>query len=222
GSLSGKPPVYLVGSRGILLAQLARYPEAIASFDDAIKLATDSDNLLYLVLMRAARADVRVSTGEPATAASELRELAPLIDKTIAADSTSVQRIMRLRARIDAAEGRMPEALARYSELIAKPNVTGAMLARVLAERSEVYLKLGQTDLALADAQRGVAVARELQRDKPYSSYTGRALASLARCQQMRAAPADARASAAEAAINLSKTLGDDHPDTRWARQAAL
>jgi hypothetical protein len=96
------------------------------------------------------------------------------------------------------------------------------MLARVLPERSEVYLKLGQTDLALADAQRGVQVARELQRDKSYSSYTGRTLATLARGQQTRAEPADARASAAEAAINLSKTLGDDHPDTQWARQAAL
>jgi hypothetical protein len=24
-----------------------------------------------------------------------------------------------------------------------------------------------------------------------------------------------------EAAINLAKTLGDDHPDTQWARRAA-
>lgn len=221
-SLSGKPPVYLVGSRSLMLAQLARYPEALASIDVAIKLATDSGNMMYLILMRATRADVRVSMGEPLAAARELTELAPLIDKTIAADSTSMHRIMRVRARIDAAEGRMPEALARYSELIVMPNVTDAMLVRALAERSAVYLKLGQTDLALADAQRDVQLARKLQRDKPYSSFTGSALATLARCQLARAAPTDARASAAEAAINLSKTLGDDHPDTRWARQAAL
>ena len=94
------------------------------------------------------------------------------------------------------------------------------MLARALAERSELYLKLGQTELALADAQRDVQVARAMQRDKPYSSYTGRALAMLARVQQARAAPDDARASATAAVLDLSKTLGDDHPDTRQARQA--
>jgi hypothetical protein len=120
------------------------------------------------------------------------------------------------------AEGRTSEALARYSELIAKPNVTDAMLARALAERADVYLKLGQMDLAMADATRDVQVARRLQRDKPYSSFTGRALAALARCQQARDAKSYARATAAAAAINLSTTLGDDHPDTRWARQAAL
>jgi eukaryotic-like serine/threonine-protein kinase len=221
-SLSGKPPAYLVASRGSLLAQLARYPEALENLDEAIELANGSGNVVYGIVARASRADVLVSMGKPEIAARELRDLAPLIDKTIAADSTWMQRILRVRARIDAAEGRTPEALSRYSEVIAQPNVTDALLARVLAERSELYLKLGQTDLALADAQRDVQVARELQRDKPYSSYTGRALAMLARVQQARAAPDDAHASATEAALNLSKTLGDDHPDTRWARQASL
>ena len=221
-SLSGKPPAWLVASRGTLLAQLARYPEAIANLDEAIELANGSGNVLYAIVTRANRADVLVSMGKAETAARELRDLAPLIDKTIAADSTYMHRILRVQARIDAAEGRTPEALSRYSEVIAKPNVTDAMLARALAERSELYLKLGQTELALADAQRDVQVAHELQRDKPYSSYTGRALAMLARVQQARAAPDDARASATAAVLNLSKTLGDDHPDTRRARQAAL
>ncbi|HJY41883.1 MAG TPA: hypothetical protein VJ303_11625, partial [Steroidobacteraceae bacterium] len=197
-------------------------PEAIANLDEAIELANGSGNVLYAIVTRANRADVLVSMGKAETAARELRDLAPLIDKTIAADSTYMHRILRVQARIDAAEGRTPEALSRYSEVIAKPNVTDAMLARALAERSELYLKLGQTELALADAQRDVQVAHELQRDKPYSSYTGRALAMLARVQQARAAPDDARASATAAVLNLSKTLGDDHPDTRRARQAAL
>ena len=221
-SLSGKPPAWLVASRGNLLAQLARYPEAMSNLDEAIDLANGSGNVLYAIITRANRADVLVSMGKAETAARELRDLAPLIDKTIAADSTYMHRIMRVQARIDAAEGRTPEALSRYSEVIARPNITDAMLARALAERSDLYLQLGQTELAFADAQRDVQVARELQRDKPYSSYTGRALAMLARVQQARAAPDDARASATAAVLNLSKTLGDDHPDTRRARQAAL
>jgi tetratricopeptide (TPR) repeat protein len=221
-SLSGKPPAYLVGSRGNLLSQLGRYPEALAAMNEAIDLARESDNMLFMVVMRANRADVRVSMGEPAAAVRELQELSPLVAKAIAPDSTSMHRFIRLQARIAVAEGRTSEALARYSELIAKPNVTDAMLARALAERADVYLKLGQMDLAMADATRDVQVARRLQRDKPYSSFTGRAHAALARCQQARDAKSYARATAAEAAINLSKTLGDDHPDTRWARQAAL
>lgn len=221
-SLSGKPPAWLLANRASLLMQLARYPEAIANYDEAIALARASGNLQYETVTRASRADVFVSMGQPEIAAREMRELAPLIDKTVAADSTFMHRIMRVRARIDAAEGRTPEALSRYSEVIGKSNITDAMLARVLAERSDLYLKLGQTELALADAQRDLEVARKLQRDKPYSAYTGRALAVLARVQLARAAPDDAHASASAATLNLSKTLGDDHPDTRRAHQASL
>src|SRR4030095_9726480 len=102
--------------------------------------------VLYAIVTRANRADVLVSMGKPELAAHELRDLAPLIDKSTAAVSPYMRRIIRVQARVDAAEGRMPEALSRYSEVIAKPNITAAMLARVLAERSELYLKLGQTE----------------------------------------------------------------------------
>ncbi len=219
-SLSGKPPAYLLSSRGSLLAQLARYPDALEALDEAIDLSRQSDNTAGIVIGSAARADVRISMGDVTAAVQELQDLAPLIE-SMASDGDLIQRVTRVQARIAAAEGRLPAALAGYSELIARPNISQTMLARALAERADVYLKLGKPDLALADAQRDLQVARGLQSDKPYSSYTGRALAVLARCQRARAAPAEARAAAAEAAVNLAKTLGDDHPDTRWARQAA-
>lgn len=130
-------------------------------------------------------------------------------------------RVLRLRARIQAAEGDSSEAIALYSEIIARPGVERVMLVRALTERADQYLKQGAVDLALADAQRDLQVARELQRDKQYSAYTGRALAVLARCQQARGEPVEARTNAREAAINLAKTLGDDHPDTQWARRTA-
>jgi hypothetical protein len=40
-------------------------------------------------------------------------------------------------------------------------------------------------------------------------------------CQQAKTQTSEAKAAAGEAAINLAKTLGEDHPDTQWARQAA-
>jgi hypothetical protein len=129
--------------------------------------------------------------------------------------------VLRLQARIAAAEGDRPKALATYSDLIARPGIQKVMLARALAERADLYLEQGALDLALADAQRDLRVARELQLDKQYSAHTGRALAVLARCQEARSENAAARASAAEAAINLAKTLGDDHPDTQRARRTA-
>jgi hypothetical protein len=95
------------------------------------------------------------------------------------------------------------------------------MLTRALIERADLYLKAGTPDLALADAQRSLELARALQRDKPHSAFTGRALAALSRSQQASAAPSQAQATASEAAISLAKTLGDDHPDTQWARRAA-
>ncbi len=220
-SLSGKPPAYLVTSHGSLLAQLARYPQALTALDEAIDLAKGSDNTAYVVIASALRIEVRVAMGDVTRTAQELQELTAIVDNQVADDGDPIDRVIRVRARVAAAEGRLPAALAGYSELIARKQVSRTMLARALTERADIYLKLGDPDLALADAQRNVQVARTLQRDKPYSSYTGQALAVLARCHQARATPDKARAAAAEAAINLSKTLGDDHPDTRWARQAA-
>jgi serine/threonine-protein kinase len=220
-SLNGKPPAYLVMSRGILLTQLARYPQALAALDESIELAKRSNNTVDLIFAGAARAEVRVAMQDVTTAARELQDLAPLIDQTIAPDSSAMERILRLRARIEAAAGHVPEAIAAYSALIARPGIRKVTLARVLAERADLYLDRGALDLALADAQRDLQIARELQLDKQYSAHTGRALAVLARCQRARAENSAARASAEQAAINLAKTLGDDHPDTLRARQLA-
>jgi eukaryotic-like serine/threonine-protein kinase len=220
-SLSGKPPAYLVRSRGNLLAQLARYPEALAALDESVELAERSNNVLGLILARTARAEVRVAMRDVTTAASELQELAPLIDATVAADSSAMERVLRVRARIEAAQSHFPEAIAAYSELITRPGIQKVTLARALAERADLYLDRGALDLAFADAQRDLQVARELQLDKQYSAHTGRALAVLARCQEARAENSAARASAEQAAINLAKTLGDDHPDTQRARRLA-
>jgi eukaryotic-like serine/threonine-protein kinase len=220
-SLNGKPPAYLVMSRGSLLSQLARYPEALAALDESIELARRSNNAVDLVFAGMVRAEVHVSMHDVTTAARELQDLTPLIDQTIAADSTAMERVLRLRARIEAAEGHLPEAIAAYSELIDRPGIQKVTLARVLGERADLYLDRGALDLALADAQRDLQIARELQLDKQYSAHTGRALAVLARCQQARAENSAARTSAERAAINLAKTLGDDHPDTQRARRMA-
>ena len=218
-SLSGKPQPGCCEPRQSA-PQLARYPEAIEDYDQAVGLADASGNLLYEIVTRASRADVFVSIGQPEIAAREMRELAPLIDKTIAADSTLMHRIMRVRVRVDAAQGRTPEALSRHSEVIAKPNITDAMLARVLAERSELYLKLGQTDLALADAQRDLEVARGLQRDKPYWPTP----AARWRCwpvfsRRARRRTLHTRARPKQRSI-CRRRLVTIIPHTRWARQA--
>ena len=56
---------WLVASRGNLLAQLARYPEALANLDQAIELANGSDNVLYAIVTRTSRADVSSPWASP-------------------------------------------------------------------------------------------------------------------------------------------------------------
>lgn len=198
-----------------------RYPKALATLDESMRLAKQENSVLDMIIAACARGEVYVALGDVAAAARELQAVEPLVEEMQGANSSYTHRVMRLRAIVEMAQGHPAAAIASYSQLIALPDVKKTTLARVLPERAALYLKLGAVEPACADAERALPIAHGLQRDQPYSAHTGRALAALARCQQARAESAAARVSAEQAAINLAKTLGADHPDTQWARRTA-
>jgi tetratricopeptide (TPR) repeat protein len=87
--------------------------------------------------------------------------------------------------------------------------------------RSDLELRLGRADEAMADAARALAMLQEAVEPGTFSS--GLSLAYLAGGRALRAQSKheDARVALQSAAEQLHNSLGSDHPDTRIARQLA-
>jgi hypothetical protein len=85
-----------------------------------------------------------------------------------------------------------------------------------------VYLRQGDAEAAMADAQRALQMARALQGSRAHSSLTGLALLSVSQVHLHQGADAEARLAAAQALSHLSVVLGNEHPDTQLAQRAAM
>jgi serine/threonine-protein kinase len=221
-SIGGEPPPYLLLNRASALSALARYDEALVAFQVALDAADKSGNAAVRIGSRAYRANTYLLMGEVARAEEELAAITPEIDKSVPADSVPAMTILQAQARLDAARGRYPEAVAGFTKVIAffdGRDMTVAPLARALIARGDTQLQAGNTDAAMADARRALEISRKLQGDKPHSSYSGASLLLIARIQESLGDQAAARQSASEAASNLAPTLGAEHPDSLRARQ---
>jgi tetratricopeptide (TPR) repeat protein len=222
-SIGGEPPPYLLLNRAFTLSTLGRYPEALQAFDVAIESATRAGNMNVRVGGLASRANTYLLMGDVKRATLELAEITPQIGKTISPDSVPAINIMQAQARVDAAGGRLKEALAGLTKVIGffdGRNMAGAPVVRALTTRCELHMLEGNAVAAMADAQRALEVSRHLQGDKPYSSLTGLALLSMATIQDRTGQHATAQVLAGQAVPHLVETLGPEHPDT--LRAAAL
>jgi tetratricopeptide (TPR) repeat protein len=220
----GDPPPYLLLNRASALTALARYPEALEAYGVAIESANRSGNAGVRAGGIAYRAGTYLLMGEVKRAESEIAIVAPEIGKTVPADSVPALIIRQMQARIDAANGHLPEAITQLSSIIEFYDGRGLAVApvvRVLLVRADVYLKQENAGAAMADAQRALEVSRALQGGKPYSSLTGLSLLLIARIHDSRGEHTAAQVVAGQAVPHLVETLGPDHPETQRARHYA-
>jgi serine/threonine protein kinase len=223
-SIGGEPPPYLLLNRASALSMLARYPESLEAYQVAIDSATRAGNTVVRVGAIAYRAGTFLQMGDGDRAQRELAAIAPEVGKSVPADSVPAMVILQVQARIDAAHGRFPEAIAGLTKIVDFFDGRGmavAALARALNFRAEAYLGKGDSDAALADTRRALEISRRLQGDKPWSSITGLVLLSIAYIQEHRGDHAAAVAAAREALPHLRETLGAEHPDALRAAQLA-
>ena len=221
-SVGGEPPPYLLHNRASALAALARYPDAVQAYDVAVESATRAGNAGVRAGAFANRGITYLQMGDVARAEEDLAAVAPEIGQSVPADSVPATLIMQLQARVDAEHGRHPEAIAGLTKIVEFFDGRGmktAAVVRVLHARSDVYLREGDLDAAMADATRALEVARALQGGKTHSSLTGQSLLLMARTQEARGDHATARERASEAVAHLVETLGEEHPDTRRAQE---
>jgi serine/threonine-protein kinase len=223
-SIGGEPPPYLLLNRASALSALGRYDEALAAYEVALDAAQKSGNAGVRIGSLAYRANTYVLMGDTARADRELAAIAPEIGKSVPADSVPAMVFQQAKARADTASGRLPEAIAGFSKIVAffdGRQMTVAPLARALIARGEAELAAGDAGAATKDAERALQVSRSLQGDKPHSSLTGQSLLLMSRVHAQRGDTAAARAEAGEALPQLVETLGDEHPDSVRAREAA-
>jgi tetratricopeptide (TPR) repeat protein len=221
-SIGGEPPPYLLLNRASALSALSRYGEALEAYAVALASATRTGNEAVRIGTLAYRANTYLLMGDVGRAEQELVAITPEIGKSIPADSVPAMTILQAQARLDAARGKYPPAVAGFTKVIDffdGRKMTVAPLARALIARGETQLKAGDADAAMADGRRALEVSRSLQGDKPHSSYAGLSLLLIARVHESRGDPESARESASEALPNLVETLGEDHPESRRARQ---
>ena len=223
-SIGGEPPPYLLLNRAFALLTLARYDEALAAYDAAIESATRAGNAPVRIAGIASRANTYLLMGDLDRAERELATVAPEIGKAIQPDSVPAMTILQVQARIDAAHGRVSEAIAGVSKVVEffdGRQMAVAAVVRALNLRGDLYLRAGNPDAAMADARRARDISRSLQGDKPYSSLTGQALLLMARIDESRGDLGAARDLASQAMPQLTGTLGATHPETLRAEQFA-
>jgi tetratricopeptide (TPR) repeat protein len=224
-SVGGEPPPYLLINRAFALLSLARYDDALAAYELAIDSATRAGNAGVRIAAMAGRAHTHFLMGDVGQADRELQVIKPEIGNSVPPDSVPAMAILQLQARIDAERGRLSESISGLSRIVEFFDGRGmrvAAIVRALNLRSDVHLRQGDPDAAIADAQRALEIAQSLQGDKPYSSLSGQALLLQARAHERRGEPATARDMAAKALPQLRETLGAAHPDTVRAEQYVL
>jgi hypothetical protein len=88
--------------------------------------------------------------------------------------------------------------------------------------RGEARWQRGDLAGALADARRAVEVARDAQAGEPHSYVTGLSWLLLGRIEAAAGQAEASRRSLQAALDQLSATLGDEHRETRRARDTLL
>jgi serine/threonine-protein kinase len=222
-SAGGAAPPYLVFNHAKALVDLARLTEAAAEYDSVIAAGERGDSAQLRTSGFLGKTRVCIEAGDYACAERWLNQAIADMG-TIAEGSSPAMGLQLYRSRIAQGRGHTQEALEGFSKLIAfwdSRKMAIAPQVSALLGRADVRMAQGSLDDALADAQRALAIARELQSSLPYSRYTGLALLSLSRIHSRQGRSEDARREAREATLQFENALGTDHPLTRSARELA-
>jgi tetratricopeptide (TPR) repeat protein/predicted Ser/Thr protein kinase len=220
----GEPPLALLADRALTLDALARYDEARASFARVAEIGRRRGDDAAVAFALVGEAKVCLGQGDVPGARQRLAQSLAGRRDAVPAETTGGTNTAVLEARMAAAEGRLPEAEAAFSRIVAfwdaRQVRTGATWS-ALRDRSGVYLREGRLEDALADARRAEEIARAVQGATPFSSLTGLSLGLLSDIHERAGRRDEARRTAREAVPHLVHTLGDAHPETRHARARA-
>ena len=204
------------------LFDLGRLSEAIALAERAYSGAVREGDEVVTNQALFLRSRLHLAKGDLTRAAQLFAEVEPRFRRVFPAEHAAIASLTSERALLAQARGEMDRAatLADRAVALAEANPQASeLLARCLVRRSGLALQIGRLEAATSDAAR--AVANQVERTDPGSRsyYVGRAYLALGRALSAQGKPDDARAAMASALAHLEPTLGEDHAETRRARQ---
>jgi len=215
---------YVTANMGHVLRLLARYPEAIAAFDMALRTGGSSspDAEVYAI---EGKARVAILLGRFDQAQLLLQEgAAKMQDGQVRSGSSGALMHKVIQGEVWAAQGRLTDAATAFTEAIDSYTNLGCCsgaMSIALLDRAGVGSTNHRIQAALDDALQALKIAQKAQGHLPYSNYTGKAWLVLGNLRQMQGNGAEAKKAYVLAAKHLANTVGDEHPDTLQARQLA-
>jgi len=215
-------PAYL-DNYGALLSQLARYDEAEALIQEAIRNARARGERRTEMAATLSLADLYTERGDLARAAAELDAVGRRADLDIPATarlrvshipySRGIQSLARGNA--DAARDQLMTAVEQYA------NSGSSFSVFVFIALSRAERALGHTAAAEASARKAIAEAEPFVLKEAPSYLVGHAQAALGEAQLAAGDGEAARESLCSAIDQLDRTLGPGHPATLRARKLA-
>jgi tetratricopeptide (TPR) repeat protein len=165
---------------------------------------------------------LHLAQGDLALAAHLFEEVEPRFRRMLPAKHISFAALTSERALLAQARGEMDRAVALADRAVALAEAdpqAREVLERCLVRRSALVLQMRRLEAAASDAARAVAIETERIDPGLRSCHAGRAYLALGRALSARGQSGDAKAAFASALQHLESTLGEDHPETRSARQ---
>jgi serine/threonine protein kinase len=209
--------------RARILAQLARYDEAMSELQTAEAIAGSRGNLVTAAGVQVGEAEIMVGRGD-LVASARLLDAAQtkLLEAKLPANHVLITREVMTRASLYAAQQRRADARRLFTQAIEAYEAKSccrAQIAFALAQRGELAAQEGDLSEAEADAKH----ARELAppaHGEFFSRFTGRAWFAIGLVYEQQRKLREAREAYATAAMQYAGSLGDTHPDTLLAREA--
>ena len=202
--------------QGRILLALGRADEAVPVLARAGAESRRTGRTVYTLSAGIAEANARLDAGDARGAAALWSELAPLRTKAMSEGRPAAIELLLVEARFATANGDAHGALAAVetaARLIESPADTPDPMACAVALAHGAALLAADAPPAdtAAAATRALAAARALSLDPARSSLVGQALLLESRALARAGRVDEARRDAAEAARQLSQTLGASH-----------
>jgi serine/threonine-protein kinase len=222
-SPTGEPSAALAVERANVLRLAGRLAEARTAVDYATELAGRSGDEAAAIYALHSRVDLARRAGDFGSAQELLDAAAARMNGNTHGRRSMALRQRLFQAQVWAARGRLLDAHSGFTDVLDSYRqlrcCSGAVvLARV--GRAEVALAQNHPARALADAREALAVARQAQGETPHSSHTGLAWLAIARIRAAEGNLPLAAQAYLRASEHLTGAVGQQHPDTRRARQA--